>query len=238
MEAVAELVENRLDLVDGEQTGLTVSRSGHVTDIQHDRTHLVAVLVDILVAENGHPGSSPLGRTGVVVGHEYSEQASVGIGDLEGLYRRIVHRDSRNGFHVDAIDLVSRGESTVADILHLEIRPGLVLVKGIFPLAHLLGIVEPVPRHYLGALLHLAGGYVLVHDLLHVVDFLLCLGIGSLLDLVQELVDRLGVVSHLLVQGVGGVRVETEHPGLLGAEFQDLEAECLVVIFIAVVAPG
>ena len=45
-------------------------------------------------------------------------------------------------------------------------------------------------------------------------------------------------MGHLVVQGIGCECVETEHPGLLCAQLQDVEAQGLVIIFITIVAPG
>ena len=77
---------------------------------------------------------------------------------------------------------------------------------------------------------------VLIHNHLHVSHLFLSLGHCRADDPVKESVHGSRVVSHLVVQLIGCEIVEAKESGLLGAEFQDLKAESLVVIFIAIVS--
>ena len=128
-------------------------------------------------------------------------------------------------------------EKALADVFHHEIRLGEVLVKGILEAADLLGVVEPVPGLDPGT-----GGKfprldVLVHEFLHLGDLLGSLCIGSLLDLVQELVHGGRIACHLVVKLVRCKTVEAQQFRLLGTEPEDLQAEGLVVLVATVVAP-
>ena len=235
---MSELMEHRLDIVDGEKSRLCLGRGRHVPDIDDDRTDILSVFPLVLLPESVHPSATPLGGTRVIVCHEYSKKTAVGIRDLEGLDRGIVHRHTLKRFDVNAIDLVSRGEDPMADILHLEIWLGLVLVKSKLASSDLLGVVEPVPRLDLGSFGKITCSDVLVHNLLHVNHFLLCLGISGRLDRGQELINRGRISGHLVIKDISGEGVEAKHPGLLSPEFQDLKGKGLVVVFIAIITSG
>ena len=132
---------------------------------------------------------------------------------------------------------MSGSEYSVSHVLHREIWFGLLFVQGIFPLTHFLGIVEPVPRLDLRPRFDFARLDVLVHNLLHVVDFLLGLSHGWANNFVQEFIHGGRIVSHLVVQLVCSECVKTKHIGLLRPQIQYFKAESLVVIFIAIISP-
>ena len=233
---MSELMEDGLNLIDGEQGREGILRSRHVADIDDDRADVIALGIDVLVPEVGHPCAAPLGVAREVVSHEYAEQAAIGICNLERIDSLVVHRHIRKRLNLHSVDLLCCCEDSVTDILHLEIWLGELLVQGVLALTHLFGIVEPVPWLDRRAFGKLAGSDVLVHDLLHVGNLFHSLAGCRSHDLSEEAVDSLRVAGHLVVELVGCESVESEHAGLLGAEFQDLEAESLVVIFIAIVA--
>ena len=222
MESMSELMERRLDVVDREQSRLSLCRGSQVTDIDDDRTHVLSVFILILLPEGIHPSSTPFRGTGEIIGHEYSEKAAVSVRHLESLDRGIVHRHILKRLDIDPINLVGGGEDPMADILHLEIWLGLALVKSILASPYLVGIVEPVPRLDPGTLRKLTCGDVLIHNLLHVSDFLFSLSVSGFLDLIQKLVNGRRVSGHLLVKGISGKGVESKHPGLLRPKLQDL----------------
>ena len=156
MQGVSELVEHGEHLVDAQVFG-------KVRDIDYDRAHVVALCIHILVAHIVHPGTSPLAVAGEVVGREYAYQGTVVSGYLIGGDLGIVGGDALQLLGIHAVEGLGRTEHTVHHIVYPEVGPGLRLVEVVLRLAHLLGIVPPVPLLYLRALGKLPLLYVLVH---------------------------------------------------------------------------
>ena len=204
VKGVAELVEGRAHIVDGQHRRLLGGCRREVAAVHDDGTDVLAGSVHALLAEIVHPGASSLGLAGEVVAVEYAEQGTVCISQLICLDYRIIYLNLRSFLDLDAIDLRGREEDALADAVGGEVGLGEVLVKVIFAGAHLLGVVEPVPGLDAGACGKEAGGYVLVHNLLHIIDFLL----GPLHrgghNLGEELIDRGGIVGHFVVEDISG----------------------------------
>ncbi len=236
MEGMAEFVEHGLHVVKAQQRGRVGRRFVEVAHVDDDRTHHLAVEGHVLIADVVHPGAAALAFTREVVGGQHADQRTVGIGHLEGFHVGVVFRGIFDLLEFQTVEFRSGVEDTFPHVLHLEIRFGDLLVEGIFGLADLLGVIEPVPRLDPGTFLDLAGLDVLVHDFLHVLDFLLRAGDGILEDVGQEGVDRLGCLGHLVAQDMGGGVLVAQQLGLFFLEFEDVEDDFLGVVLIAVVA--
>ena len=229
MKGVAELVECGLDIVDAEIFG-------EVADVHDNRAHLVSVFVNILVANIVHPGSTPLAVARERVGGEDADQRTVRIGNLVSLYARVVNRHVLKRLSLDTVEPVGCEEDALHHIVNVEVRLGEFLVEIILGLAHALGVVPPVPRLDLRALRKEACLDVLVHNLLHIGEFLACLLNGGSHNVREELVNGLVVVGHLAAENLVGRIAVTQDVCLLDAEVHNLEDELAVVILVSVVA--
>ena len=135
---MAELVECGLNLVYGEQCNAVLVRRSEVCNIADDGTHLVAVSIEVLVAEIVHPRAASLAGTGEIVAGEYSKQVSVLIGHFVDNYLRIVFRNVWKFFYIYSVEGLCGQEDTLAHVVDLEVRLGHLLVQGVFLLADFL----------------------------------------------------------------------------------------------------
>jgi hypothetical protein len=81
---MAELVEERLRLVQRQQAGLPFRRLGEVHDVVDHRGRTLAKPVARL--ERAHPGARALRGAREIVGHEQAAIAAVGVPDLENAH--------------------------------------------------------------------------------------------------------------------------------------------------------
>ena len=231
VQAVAELVEECLALVEVEQRGFVFGGLGEVADHRDDGDDVVAVFVNVLLAEVGHPGAAALafareevhikdGDNLVAVKHFVADGFGMVLGQL------VVFAEG------DAVELVGNGEGALAHLVEREVGTYLVVVQRIALLAHLLAVVAPVPRLQLGA------GLVLLEHLLVLVALLFCLVQGRSPQVHQALVDSFGGLGQTIVERVGGVAFEAKNLGALKAQVDDAVDKDAVVIVAAGAADG
>ena len=226
---MSELVENSLHLVDSKILF-------EVADIDDNGTNHLALSIDVLLADVVHPGSATLARARQIVCREDAQEIAVGIRHLIGRDDfGIIRRHVLQFLHIHAIKRIGSDEDAFHHVLELEVGLGEFFVEVIFLLAHLLGIVPPVPLLYLAAGRKFASRYVLIHQLLHVIDLLLGFRYGSCHNVGEEGINRFCVVCHLGFEEIGGRIVVAHNLCLLDAKAHDVEDELAVVELVAVV---
>ena len=213
---VAELVEERLDLVGREERRRVGRRPGEVAGDRRHGRHALALLV-VGAPEAARPGAAALARPRVEVHVEDAEVPAVGLEDLEDLDLGVVARQVGLLDELQAVELVAQGEDAVADVVELEVGPQGGVVEGVFLLAQLLGVVPPIP----GGELELAG-LVAVDEGLERGRLLAGLDQGRLPELLEEGVDLLGRLGHVVLQDEGGVVGVAEELGPLEPQGRDL----------------
>ena len=227
VESVAELMEGRLHVVDGEEAGLGLggihAGGREVADVHDDGTD-----TRLLLAEVVHPGTTTLGGTHEVVAVEDADEGAVGVGNLVSLGGVVIHFHLAGHFlEVETVDLFGGGKNALQHAVGLEVRLGLALVQGIFLGAQALGIIAPVP-----------GLDLVARNLLHFLHLLVGAADGGIHDGLQEVVHGLGGTGHLVGKLVGGEVGIAQEFGQFGAEAQGLQHDGVVVVFIAVIAAG
>ena len=171
---MSELMEHGLHLIKSKQRRLAVDRLREVAYVDDHRTDILAVN-NLLVHEVVHPCATSLGAAWKIVSKKNSDKAAVRICHLESFYIRMIYRDILKLLEVQTKELVGSIEHTLADVFHLEVRLGLLLIEGILCLAYLLSVICPVPRLDLRTLRKKTRLDILIHDSLHIGNLLLCL---------------------------------------------------------------
>ena len=97
VQRMAEFVEQRARVVEGEQRRLAGGGLGEVADIDDDRADIAGEL--FLVAQRGHPGARMLGGAGEIVADEQADVAARSVLDLPGARVGVIERhvDGREG---------------------------------------------------------------------------------------------------------------------------------------------
>ena len=195
VEGVAELVEEGLNLVGGEERGAVGGGLGEVHHDAHLGTLVDTLGVDALVAESGHPCSGALAVAGEEVGVDHADEVALVVGDVEGFYVGMIYLDRVVAGELQAVELGGEAEDAVDHVVKLEIGAELLLVVAVAGVFELVGVVAVVPgadgdRLALG----LGGeGGEFVHLLLKG-------GLIGLAELVEEFVDVRGVLGHGALQ--------------------------------------
>ena len=225
VQRVAELVEERVDLVVGEQGRLARGRLGHVEVVGDDHG---VVEQGRLRDEGVHPRAAALRVAGVEVERVEAHRGAVVVAHLEHPHVGVVGHDVGALGEGDAIELRRCEEHPVLQHpLGLEVRTHRDLVDVVLGLSHLLGEVRPVvglngvPGLGLEIGLFLAG----------------VLGGGSS-ETGEHRGDVAGVLGGLVGDDPGGVRVEPEELGALRSQAGDLEHDLGVVPVASAASPG
>ena len=185
------------------------------------------VLRHILV----HPGAAALVAAGVVVADEHGELLAVLVEHVPHAHVWVVHRQIVALLEAQAVELVGGEEHAVGEhIVQLEVRAQLRFIELVLGLAHLLGVVGPVPGGELEAAL------LGVDQLLHVGCLLPGVGHGRRGEVIQQLVHRRGGLGGLVLQHVAGVVGVAQQLGAFGAQPGQLGHHLAVVELAAVAA--
>ena len=227
VQGVAELVEQRLGVVQRDQHGLARLRLGEVVVVRRQDDLGAVQLRERPIG--GHPGARTLARTGVVVGVVQTDQAAVAalVIDLIGLDVGLEgrHRSLGQLLELEAVQALGHGEGAGADRVQLEVGLQLVLIQVVLGLTHLLGEVEVVPR------LDVEAG-----DRLHVGDFLGDAGLGRRPDAVHQGLSIGRGLGHRVLHAQFGVVAVAQELGALVAQLHDLGDGRVGVVGVAVVA--
>ena len=229
-QSVAELVEEGLRLIGGQEGRRGGGRSREVTDDSRQRGDTDSLLVP-LSPEGSGPGAAPLARPGEEIHEEKAHMASIPFGHLVNLDLRVVDLDTGDLLELQPVELIAEGEDPLLDVVQLKVGPQLLLFEGVLLFANLLGIVPPVPGGDSEAPL------LAVYDGLHLLDLFLRLGDGVLPEPLQKGFDVPGGLGHVRFQdeiGEGGFPEELRP---LPTQDDDLLDDLLVVAAVAVIAP-
>ena len=236
---MSELMEHGGSLVKGKKRRLAGRRLGEIAHIDDNRSYVLPVFRDILVAEIVHPCPASLGRTRVIVGKQDADKGAVGIRNLESFHIGMIDRDAFEFLEIESVESVGRSKDALTDILHLEIRLDEGFVELVVPVAHSLGVIGPVPRtDYRSAVVRKDSGLDIgIHDFLHHCHFLFSPGHGRGKDSAEESVDCRGVVGHLVRKYEIRRGVIPQEPGLLYPQPDYFQYDGIVVLRIAAAAP-
>ena len=230
VQRVAELVEERGHLVEGEQSRLALGGPGDVEVIRGDR----------LLAEQArlrhvrvHPRAALLVVALVVVANEEADLRPVRIDHVEHAHVRLVDGQVVSLFEADPVELVRRVEDAVLeDAVQLEVRFHGGLVEVVALPAELLRVKRPVPRCELEAL-PLRCLRLRIDDRHQIRGVLLRLGDRRGRELTEHPVDRLGRARGLLLERVNRPVLLSEERRLPGAQREDARDDAGVVCIAA-----
>ncbi len=228
-------MERGVDVVPGQQRRLAFGRFGHV---QVERHHRLGAHQFGLVDVGAHPGAAALGGTRERIDQDQRQLGAVGVEGLVDLDVLVVHRQVGALLEGHAVQFGHRVEDALLEhVVQFQVRLQLVLVEIVLGLAHLLGVVGPVPglqresRLLLGLLLPVDHG--LQHG-----AFLAGVGDRGRRQLGQHGVDRFRVLGGLFGQAERGVAGIAHDRGALGAQFGHARDDGAVVERVAAAAAG
>ena len=134
-------------------------------------------------------------------------------------------------FHeLEAVELTGNVKGSLENVFEFEVRTEGLFIQVILGLADLLGVIPPVPG------LELEARVVLLPEGFPFGGFLQSLATSGFPDLAEEGVDLIGVLGHVLGQGVVGEGGEAQDVGLIDPQVGDLHEDGLVVEGIVVVS--
>ena len=231
VEGVAKLVQQSFYFTEGQERRLRIRRPREVHHDDDLRAMVFALRVFVLRGDAVHPGSGLLAVAGEEVGVEDGEELAVGVIDLVGLYFLIIYGNILVFLEGDAIELRGESEHSFLHAVELEVGPRHLVVHIELDVFQLLGIVVPVPRHDVDILLLHAPG-----ESLHGIEFVDGYRLVCLEQLVEQLIDILRRLRHLVRQLVFGIILIAQEVGYLQADIHNLADILLVIVFVALVA--
>ena len=217
VQRVAELVEQRAGVVEGQQRRLALGEVHHIDD---DRADVALEL--LLRAEARHPGAGALGGPAIIVAEEQRDVAAV-LGHLEGAHIGVIGRNVRPLGEGEAEQAGGGVERCRDHLIERQIRLGRRLIQIETGLAQLLGIVPPVPRRD-GAVEALR-----LRKRLEIIALALGAGLGRRPHLFQQGAHRRGRFRHGVVELEGGEGRVAEQAGALQPERHHLGDQCAIV---------
>ena len=122
MKGVAKLVEEGLHLAQTQQRGRILSGLRQVHHHAHVRTDVLALVVDVLTLEIGHPGTALLALAGMEVGIEHGQVTAVAVEYLIGFHVGVVDGYLAVLAERDAVELVGQAKHALNHFRQLEIR--------------------------------------------------------------------------------------------------------------------
>jgi len=200
VQSVAQFMEQCLDLIHAHQGRFVGRRFGKIADVVDQRCDEIAVDIG-LASERAGPRPASLAVSREVVGVENTQMSPVGLQNLEHLDVGMINLDIIPLDELYAVQFLGYVEGALANVLHLEIRPKHRVIQGVFFFLHFLGVVPPVPGFEFEVI---AFG---VDDRLHIRDFGLRSFQGRFPQLVEELVDALGILRHVSFENEIRVRL-------------------------------
>ena len=231
VEGVAKLVQQSFYFTEGQERRLRIRRPREVHHDDDLRAMVFALRVFVLRGDAVHPSSGLLAIAGEEVGIEDGEELAIGVIDLVGLYFLIIYGDILVFLEGDAIELRGESEDSFLHAVELEVGPRHLVVHIELDVFQLLRIVIPVPRHDVDILLLHAPG-----ESLHGIEFVDGYRLVCLEQLVEQLIDILRRLRHLVRQLVFGIILIAQEVGYLQADIHNLADILLVIVFVALVA--
>ncbi len=221
-------MEQRHRVVPGDQHRLARPALHEVGVVGDDREGLAPQ--PLLGAVLAHPGARLLALAGVGVEVPEAGAPPVRARDLVDADVGVGEGDALDLGPAEAEQLAGRPAHRLGHLLHLQVRLQLALIEVVLRLAQLLGVVAHVPR------LERRGAVLLAGDLLRLAELLPRPGEGGRPDLQHQRHGRLGGLGHGVVEPPVGVGRIAEQVRPAGAQLQDLGADGVVVVGVAVVA--
>ena len=222
---MAELVEEGVHLVEGQQRRFRLGRLGEVHHQRHQRARLDA-LYHLRTAELGHPRTGALRRTREEIEVEHRYEVALRVGHLVSRHVGMIDGDVVAPGEIQPIELVGQQEDPFFHLLQFEVGLHLLVAQRILLVLVLLGVVRPVPRHHI-ALEALRMGIVVDHRIVgpRIVDRLVE-------QLLQEGVHRSGILGHALFEHIVGVGFISQQTCDLAAQIDDA-ADILAIVELA-----
>ena len=228
---MAELVEHGEHIVNGLQGRSTfLGRQSHVAHIGYDGLHAHGAIIG-LCTEASAPCTGTLTIAWEHIAIEDGNEVALLVDDIPALLLLVILGIVLGALaEGDAIELCGCPEDTLHHIVNLKVFAHLCLADVELLLLGLVQIVHIVPR------LGLALDSILAHHLADVVEFALGSFHGGSPNLVEQVVDILGLLGHASLQLHVGKGVETLNLCQLQTQLYDLSRDGLVVVLVAVVA--
>ena len=222
MQSVAEFVERRDDLVEGQQSGFALRRLGDIEMVAHHRPVAEQMgLRDIGV----HPSAAALVGTGVKVGDEQRQRLAGDIEHFEHAHIFLIYRQVEPFLEADAVQFFGGEENPAQQhIVEFEIGPQLALVEIEAFGAQDLRVISPVPS---------GQGKVLarvIDHLLQIRRFAAGVGGGRRREFRQTPVHRVHRTRGFVFQNIGGMIFVTEQSRSFGAQPQHFGQSFAVIV--------
>ena len=214
VQAMAEFVEQRGDLVMGQERRALAHRRGEVADQVGHRRLQRAVSGAALVAGAVHPGAATLVRSRVEVEEEAPDVLAV-LADFEQTHVRMPAIEAFQLVDLDAVQALDDAEQPGQHLVDGEIGAQFFLVQAVALLAQLLGVVAEVPA--LQVVQTLLGGEGAQFGQVALGERL-----AAHRQVTQEIQHLLGGFGHLGCQRQLGEVAVAEQPSQLMAQFEDL----------------
>ena len=221
VQAVAELVEQRAHVVEGQQRRFARRGLGEVVVVDDDRDHVAAVAG--LLSQRTHPRAAALARAGEVVMQEDAGHAAVAAAHLVGLDVGVVDRQVGALRKAHAEQPLGAIEGRGHHAIEREVGFDLGVIDGVRALAHALGPKAPVPGF------DLMGHAGFTHRRAELGALALERRQRALPDVVEQALDFAVLARHGVGQRVVGVAGVAVQRGLLGTQLQDLTHDGTVV---------
>ena len=230
VEGVAEFVEEGFALVEIEQGGFVGCGFGEVADHLDDGDDVVAVAVDFLAAEFGHPSTAALAGTRMEI-HVENADNLVSVENFVGMGILVVGGKGAVFAEGNAVEFVGSGEGAFTNIVEGEVGTDEVVVEVVFLFAEFFAIVTPIPRLKGGT------GDVFLNHFLVFSAFLFCFGKGGAPNLHEAGINSLGSLGKAIVEDIVGVGFEAEDVSTFETEIGE-GVDNLCVVVVATVAAG
>ena len=198
VQRMAELMQEGLNLAQGQQGGLVFCRLGEVHHHRHMRAHIfvgftMLALLDILSLIFRHPGSALLAFARIKVGIEHSQEAAVAVEHLVSLHIRMVDGYILVFLERDAIQSVGQSEDALDDPRQFEVRSQHLCIEFVFIHLQLVGIESCVP------------GTHVVEQTLQLLLFLYGSRLVGIDEVVEQTIDAALVGGHAALQHIVGI---------------------------------
>ena len=193
VQAVTKLVEEGLELIEGEERGSILSGFGEVAT-ERDEGAILNTINRFHLPESGHPRTATLGCTGEEVHIENAEEVAILLQHLVSFHIGVVNLNSAILHKTDTIEPLGEGKDTLLNILQLEVGFHILLVVvegGDFVF---LAPISPVPRH------KFVVRTIATSKLSHSVVVCLCTLDGCAAQLFEEVLNGRGLLCHTLFE--------------------------------------
>ena len=229
MKAVTKLVQEGLNLAQGEEGWFLGCWFGEVHHYADVWTNVNALMINPLSLEFGHPGTALLTLAWEEVGVEYGKITAVFIEYLVCLYVWMIYRNILVLLEGDTVKLVGKTEHAVYHLVELEVRTEHLCIQVILLHLQLVRIESEVPWLHLEVI-----AFQFLGKCLHLFNFLDGCRLVGIDEVVQKLIYIFCIACHAMAEHVVGIGLESQKLSQFTAQINQLLADFQVVLLVVV----